>query len=58
MINQKTVDSEIYKIFQADIEKEILKGEITRAKFLSIIFLIITFFSFQFFLHEKKILFL
>ncbi|HRG48658.1 MAG TPA: adenylate/guanylate cyclase domain-containing protein [Leptospiraceae bacterium] len=54
MINQKTVDSEIYKIFQADIEKEILKGEITRAKFLSIIFLIITFFfsAFPFFRPE------
>ncbi len=40
MINQKTIDSEIYKIFQTDIEKEIMKGEVARAMFLSAIFLI------------------
>ncbi|HMV41414.1 MAG TPA: hypothetical protein PKD50_02700, partial [Leptospiraceae bacterium] len=37
-IGNKTKDSEIYKIFQREIETEIVKGEIVRAKFLAGIF--------------------
>ena len=35
---------EIYKIFQKDIEVEIMKGEVVRAKFLSGIFSVTSFF--------------
>ncbi|MBK8398485.1 MAG: adenylate/guanylate cyclase domain-containing protein [Leptospiraceae bacterium] len=34
----KTENYEIYTLFQKDIEKEIMKGEVARAKFLSAIF--------------------
>lgn len=38
-MNKESENSEIYKIFQRDIEKEIMRGEVSRAKFLSAIFL-------------------
>lgn len=37
-LGDKTKDSEVYKIFQKEIETEIIKGEIVRAKFLAGIF--------------------
>ncbi len=43
-MNIKSNYQEIYSIFQKEIEKEILNGEVSRAKFLSVLFLITCFF--------------